>query len=228
MESLEATGVLDIGDARLEYGRWGPTPSVAPTIVLLHEGLGCLGLWGDFPARLAAATGVGAFGYSRAGYGASSPVALPRRLTYMHEEALDILPSVLAVIGFRRGILVGHSDGASIAAIYAGGVQDHRVRGLSLIAPHFFTEDVGIAEIARAKIAYEAGDLKPKLARWQANVDNASAAGMTPGSTLNSANGISANISPISAFPSKSCKARTINMERYARSRLRKPNAIAR
>jgi pimeloyl-ACP methyl ester carboxylesterase len=173
MESLEATGVLDIGDARLEYGRWGPTPSVAPTIVLLHEGLGCLGLWGDFPARLAAATGVGVFGYSRAGYGASSPVALPRRLTYMHEEALDILPSVLAAIGFRRGILVGHSDGASIAAIYAGGVQDHRVRGLSLIAPHFFTEDVGIAEIARAKIAYEAGDLKPKLARWQANVDNA-------------------------------------------------------
>src|SRR5260370_34840896 len=91
----------------------------------------------------------------------------------MHEEAIDIMPLGLAAIGFRRGILVGHSDGASIAAIYAGGVQDHRVRGLSLIAPHFFTEDVGIAEIARAKIAYESGDLKPKLALWHADVDNA-------------------------------------------------------
>jgi pimeloyl-ACP methyl ester carboxylesterase len=173
MKSLEPSGMLEIGDARLEYRHWGPAPSVAPTILLLHEGLGCLGLWGDFPAKLAGATGVGVFAYSRAGYGASSPVALPRPLTYMRDEALEVLPRILTAIGFRRGILAGHSDGASIAAIYAGGVQDHRIRGVSLIAPHFFTEDIGIAEIARAKIAYDTGDLKPKLARWHSNVDNA-------------------------------------------------------
>ena len=80
-----------------------------------------------------------------------------------------MLPRVLDAIGFRRGLLVGHSDGASIAAIYAGSVQDHRVRGLVLMAPHFFTEDMGIAEIARAKEAFETGDLREKLARWHAD-----------------------------------------------------------
>ena len=96
---------------------------------MLHEGLGSAGLWGDFPDRLQAATGAGVFVYSRAGYGASTPVTLPRPLDYMHIEALEMLPKLLDAIGFRRGLLVGHSDGASIAAIYAGGVQDHRVRG---------------------------------------------------------------------------------------------------
>jgi pimeloyl-ACP methyl ester carboxylesterase len=91
----------------------------------------------------------------------------------MHIEAKEVLPSLLDAIGFKRGLLVGHSDGASIAAIYAGSIQDHRVRGLALIAPHFFTEDMGIAEIARAKEAYAATDLRAKLARWHADVDNA-------------------------------------------------------
>jgi pimeloyl-ACP methyl ester carboxylesterase len=140
---------------------------------MLHEGLGCVGLWGDFPDKLQAATGAGVFVYSRAGYGQSSPVKLPRPLTFMHEEARDVLPKLLDAIGFQRGIFVGHSDGASIAAIYAGSVQDHRVRGLVLIAPHFFTEDSGIAEIARAKTVYETGDLRAKLARWHADADNA-------------------------------------------------------
>ena len=140
---------------------------------MLHEGLGCVGLWGDFPDRLQAATGAGVFVYSRAGYGNSSPAALPRPLTFMHEEALKVLPRLLDAIGFRRGILAGHSDGASIAAIYTGSVEDHRVRGLVLIAPHFFTEACGIAEIARAKEAYRTTDLREKLARWHADVDNA-------------------------------------------------------
>src|SRR5262252_4013951 len=91
----------------------------------------------------------------------------------MHEEARDVLPRVLDAIGFRRGLLVGHSDGASIAAIYAGSIQDHRVRGLALMAPHFFTEDMGIAEIARTRAAFEAGPLRAKLARWHADPDNA-------------------------------------------------------
>jgi pimeloyl-ACP methyl ester carboxylesterase len=171
--TLASEGTLDLGSMRLEYRMIGPHPHVAPTIVMLHEGLGCVGLWGDFPDKLQAATGAGVFVYSRAGYGRSSPVKLPRPLTFMHEEAREVLPKVLDAIGFRRGLLVGHSDGASIAAIYAGSVQDHRVRGLTLIAPHFFTEDMGIAEIARAKEVYATTDLRAKLARWHADVDNA-------------------------------------------------------
>jgi pimeloyl-ACP methyl ester carboxylesterase len=91
----------------------------------------------------------------------------------MHEEARDVLPRVLDAIGFRRGLLVGHSDGASIATIYAGTIQDHRIRGLALMAPHFFTEDMGIEEIARAKVAYEQGELRQRLMRSHADVDNA-------------------------------------------------------
>src|SRR6202043_2298066 len=97
--TLADTGFLELGAMRLEYRMIGPRPDAAPTIVMLHEGLGCVGLWGDFPARLQAATGAGVFVYSRAGYGKSSPVALPRPLTFMHEEARDVLPRVLAAIG---------------------------------------------------------------------------------------------------------------------------------
>lgn len=171
--ALAADGFLDIGPTKLEYRMIGPRPSEAATLVVLHEGLGCVGMWGDFPDRLAAQTGAGVFVYSRAGYGRSSPAKLPRPVSFMHDEALEILPRVLDKIGFRRGLLVGHSDGASIAAIYAGTVQDHRIRGLALIAPHFFTEDMGIAEIARAREAYRTADLRSKLARWHADVDNA-------------------------------------------------------
>jgi pimeloyl-ACP methyl ester carboxylesterase len=166
-------GFLAIGSQRLECHMIGPRPETAPTIVMLHEGLGSAGQWGDFPERLAAATGTGVFVYSRAGYGRSSPVSLPRPLTYMHDEALEVLPKLLDTIGFRRGILIGHSDGASIATIYAGSVQDHRVRGLALMAPHFLVEDVGIAAIAQAREAYETTDLREKLTRWHADVDNA-------------------------------------------------------
>src|SRR6266478_8130143 len=173
MTALAPSGFLRIGASDLEYRMIGPAPADAPVIAVLHEGLGCVGLWGDFPDRLQAATGAGVFVYSRAGYGKSSPVKLPRPLTFMHEEARDVLPLVLDAIGFRRGLLVGHSDGASIAAIYAGSIQDHRVRGLALMAPHFFTEDMGIAEIERTRAAFEAGALRAKLARWHADPDNA-------------------------------------------------------
>jgi pimeloyl-ACP methyl ester carboxylesterase len=90
----------------------------------------------------------------------------------MHREALDVLPKLLAQIGFERGILVGHSDGASIAAIYAGGVQDHRIRAIALIAPHFIVEDVSVTSIAGIKTAYETTNLREKLARWHKHVDN--------------------------------------------------------
>src|ERR1700731_4190551 len=145
MSPLSPTGHLSIGASDLEYRMIGPAPGDAPTIVMLHEGLGSVGLWGDFPEKLQAATSTGVFVYSRAGYGASTPVKLPRPLDYMHIEALDVLPKLLDAIGFRRGLLVGHSDGASIAAIYAGSRQDHRVQGVAMIAPHFIVEDMGLA-----------------------------------------------------------------------------------
>lgn len=171
--TLAGQGYLELGRMRLEYRMIGPRPDAAPTLVLLHEGLGCVLGWGSFAQELAVATGAGVFAYSRAGYGNSSPASLPRPLSFMHEEARDVLPRVLDAIGFRRGLLVGHSDGASIAAIYAGSIQDHRVRGLVLMAPHFFTEDMGIAEIERTRTAFETGPLRAKLARWHADPDNA-------------------------------------------------------
>jgi len=173
MTTLSPSGFLRVGAAELEYRMIGPAPSDAPTIVMLHEGLGSAALWGDFPDRLQAATGAGIFVYSRAGYGASTSVPLPRPLDYMSIEALEVLPVLLDRIGFRRGLLLGHSDGASIAAIYAGGKADHRVRGVVMIAPHFVVEDTGLAAIAEAREAYETAGLKAKLARWHRDVDNA-------------------------------------------------------
>jgi pimeloyl-ACP methyl ester carboxylesterase len=173
MTALAPSGTLRIGASDLEYRMIGPAPDDAPTIVMLHEGLGSAGLWGDFPDRLQAATRAGVLVYSRAGYGASTPVTLPRPLDYMQTEALEVLPDLLDKIGFRRGLLLGHSDGASIAAIYAGGAGDHRVRGVVLIAPHFIVEDISVTSIAAIKTAYETTDLRSKLKRWHSDVDNA-------------------------------------------------------
>jgi pimeloyl-ACP methyl ester carboxylesterase len=173
MTTLSPSGFLTIGTSDLEYRLIGPAPAVAPTIVMLHEGLGSVGLWGDFPEKLQATTGFGVWIYSRAGYGASTPAKLPRPLDYMHREALEVLPKLLDAIGFRRGLLLGHSDGASIAAIYAGAHQDHRVQGVAMIAPHFIVEDISVGSIAEIKIAYETTNLKEKLSRWHKNVDNA-------------------------------------------------------
>ena len=171
--TLSDEGFLELAPLRLEYRMIGPRPAEAPTIVMLHEGLGCVGLWGTFPQELAAATGAGVFVYSRTNYGKSSPGKLPRPVSFMHEEAIDVLPQVLAAIGFQRGILFGHSDGASIATIYCGSVQDHRVRGLVLIAPHFFTEAMGLAEIRRARKSFESGALRERLRPWHADVETA-------------------------------------------------------
>ncbi len=171
--ALPSIGFITVDASDLEYLMIGPPPDEAPTIVMLHEGLGSVGLWGDFPEKLQAATGAGVFLYSRAGYGASTPVKLPRPLDYMHIEALDILPKLLDKIGFRRGLLLGHSDGASIAAIYAGGIGDHRVRGVAMIAPHFVVEDISMTSIAAIKTVFETGDLRARLERWHGDVDNA-------------------------------------------------------
>ena len=163
---------ISVNNLRIEATWHGPPPQRAPTLVLLHEGLGCVAMWRDFPQQLAERTGYGVLVYSRPGYGRSDPVPLPRLLTYMHDEAFEVLPAVLDQANIRKAILVGHSDGASIATIYAGGRQDFRVRGLALLAPHFFVEDTSVASIAAAKDAFENGNLRQRLARYHGdNVD---------------------------------------------------------
>jgi pimeloyl-ACP methyl ester carboxylesterase len=165
-------GEIILDGRRLETAWWGPNPSQAPTIVLLHEGLGCVALWRDVPVRLAADTGCGVFAYSRFGYGHSAPVPLPRPMTYMHDEALEILPRVLDAAGIARAILIGHSDGGSIAAIHAGGASDPRIAGIVTIAAHFFVEDLNIKSIEQLRDTYETGDLRARLARYHPDPDN--------------------------------------------------------
>ena len=120
MRGVMRAGRIRVEGGELETGWWGPGPGEAATVVLLHEGLGSVALWRDVPALLAASTGWGVFAYSRFGYGDSASAGLPRPMTYMHHEAEVVLPEVLRVAGIRRFVLVGHSDGGSIAAIYAG------------------------------------------------------------------------------------------------------------
>ena len=167
------TGHIEAGGHRLEIARHPGARPEAPTLVLLHEGLGCVALWRDFPARLAAATGCAVVAYSRAGYGGSDPCALPRPLDYMTREAVDVLPEVLSQMGLGDHILVGHSDGATIAAIHAGRAPAPGLRGVCLIAPHFFTEPGGLAAIAAAREAYAVGDLRDRLAKYHGDVDAA-------------------------------------------------------
>src|SRR5882762_6848520 len=106
--------VIELDGLSIESAWFGPEPSEAPTIVMMHEGLGSVSTWRDFPERLAKATRSGVFLFSRIGYGRSSDATLPRPLDYFHREAIEVLPKILAEIGFRRGILLGHSDGGSI------------------------------------------------------------------------------------------------------------------
>ena len=129
--------------ARIPHGR--SAPDRAPTLILLHRGARLRRHVGRFPGQACRPRPAPACSPIRAsGYGHSSPAKLPRQLDFMHVEARETLPRLLDAIGFRQGLLVGHSDGASIAAIYGGSVQDHRVRGLVLMAPHFIVEDVTI------------------------------------------------------------------------------------
>jgi pimeloyl-ACP methyl ester carboxylesterase len=141
-------------------------------LVLLHEGLGSVALWRDFPQKLAAATGLPLLVYSRYGYGKSDPIAAPHGPRYMHDEALIVLPELRRSLGLEDVILVGHSDGASIALIHAGsGVAP--VRALIVEAPHVFVEEVSTASIAAAREAYAKTDLRQRLQRYHADVDSA-------------------------------------------------------
>lgn len=173
-----ASGVLNANGKSLEYQCFGPRPqdestNDAPTLVMLHEGLGCNRLWRDFPVRLSEVTGCGVFTYSRAGYGQSDPVELPRPLDYMTREAVNVLPVVLQSIGAQTVVLVGHSDGATIAAVHAGSAPGTNVVGVVLIAPHFFTESFALQAIADTRTAYDHGDLRDRLGKYHRDPDNA-------------------------------------------------------
>ncbi len=169
----ERRDFIQLGDVRLEYRRIPARAGGRPALVFLHEGLGCVGIWRDFPDRLAAATGCEAFVYSRAGYGRSSPVPLPRPLRYMHHEGLEVLPRLLDAAGLEEVILVGHSDGGSIALIHAGGADaGGRVRGVVTEAPHVLCEELSVSSIREARKAFLEGGLRDKLARLHGeNVD---------------------------------------------------------
>lgn len=158
-------GFVKAGGHRLEYTWHGPPPEEASTLVLLHEGLGCIDMWRDFPAAVAERTGCGTLVYSRWGYGRSESLESPRPARFMHDEALVTLPELLAALGVRRPILVGHSDGASIALIYAGAGAGP-VRGLILEAPHVFVEELSIRSITAARTAFETTDLARRLERY--------------------------------------------------------------
>lgn len=164
-------GTLAAAGKILEYACHGPPPDKATTLVLLHEGLGSRDLWRDTPQQLVNLTGCGVFVYSRAGYGASDPVDLPRPLDYMTAEATVTLPELLAQIDPEKSILLGHSDGATIAAIHAGTCPHKSLKAIILMAPHFFTEPNGLKAIAAAKTAFNSGDLKSRLGKHHVNVD---------------------------------------------------------
>lgn len=172
MTNETETGFLTVDGVRLEYQRHPATRRNTPTLVFLHEGLGCVALWKEFPAQVAGATGCEVLVYSRQGYGESDPIDVPRPLTYMHREGLEVVSRVLDVAGIDEAVLVGHSDGASIALVNVGGVRDPRVTGLVLMAPHVFNEELCVASIREAKVAYETGDLRERLERRHGkNVD---------------------------------------------------------
>ena len=158
-------GRLALDDGEIEYRRIEGDPAL-PVLVFLHEGLGCAALWRDFPDRVAAETGAGALVYSRLGYGGSSlPAGGAFPLDYMHVEAERRLPAVLAALDIERPLLVGHSDGGSIALIHAGAFPD-AVAGLVLMAPHVFVEDCSIRAIAEARRAFDRDGLDKRLAHW--------------------------------------------------------------
>ena len=163
---------IDIDGVRLEYELIGESGAGAPVFVFLHEGLGSIGQWHEFPQILAQATSCNALVYARRGHGNSDPVAAARTPDFMHVEALETLPRLLAKLKIARPILFGHSDGASIALSYAGSqaASGNKVRGLIAEAPHVFVEDRSVEGVEAARAAFRDSDLRQKLARYHNDV----------------------------------------------------------
>lgn len=172
--------LIDIKGVRLEVQCIAGAPgATAPPIVFLHEGLGSVAMWqgreGSWPEAVCAATGRGGIVYSRRGYGRSDPVPDVRgagRLQpdYMHREAWDVLPALLDALGVAQPVLLGHSDGASIALLHA---SRHPVQACVVMAPHVMVEDMSLRAIEQARTAFESGGLRERLARYHADVDGA-------------------------------------------------------
>lgn len=162
-------GYLRIDGRNLEYQLIPAHQINRPTLVLLHEGLGSVSMWRDFPARLAAATGCRTLVYSRHGYGQSDVLDAPFKTDFMHHEGREVLPQVLAELDIENPVLVGHSDGASIALLHAGDDR-YEIAGLVVMAPHCFVEDISIRSIEAAKRAFETTDLPARLAKYHRDV----------------------------------------------------------
>jgi pimeloyl-ACP methyl ester carboxylesterase len=160
------------GGAELECTWLGCDELSRPTIVFLHEGLGSVAMWREFPEQLCMALGCNGLVYSRQGYGRSAPLTAPRQVDFMHREAAEVLPAVLAAFRIDQPILFGHSDGGSIALLYSAFFPE-RPRACLVMAPHILVEDVSITSIAKARCAYEEGKLKERLARYHDDVDGA-------------------------------------------------------
>ncbi|TAL74347.1 MAG: alpha/beta hydrolase [Burkholderiaceae bacterium] len=176
--------LISIHGVRLEVRRIeaaSDAPRRTP-IVFLHEGLGSVAMWRDWPQQVCAATGRAGIVYSRRGYGQSDPVPDVRgvpgerdglrvgrlRPDYMHREAWEVLPELLRALRIGQPLLLGHSDGASIALLYA---SRYPVEGCIVLAPHVMVEDISVRSIAQAREAFETDDLRERLARYHANVD---------------------------------------------------------
>ena len=163
------SGFVQVCGRNLEYQLIPAHQINRPTLVLLHEGLGSVAMWRDFPARLAAATGCRTLVYSRYGYGQSDVLEESFRPDFMHREAREALSELLAALDIRNPVLVGHSDGASIALLHAGDSRNS-VAGLVVMAPHCFVEDISIRSIEAAKLTFETTDLPVKLAKYHRDV----------------------------------------------------------
>ncbi|WP_158889182.1 alpha/beta fold hydrolase [Amycolatopsis anabasis] len=160
-------GSIELRNGPIEY-RWIDGDPALPPLVFLHEGLGCVALWSRFPEWAARATGRAALVYSRYGYGSSAPAKAPRPVGYLHEEADRVLPELLTASRIDRPVLIGHSDGASIALLHAA---SHPVSAVVALAPHVFVEPETLAGITAATDAYRAGSLARRLARYHDDPD---------------------------------------------------------
>jgi pimeloyl-ACP methyl ester carboxylesterase len=159
---------------RLELAWVGQPASAHPVVVFLHEGLGSVALWKDFPERFCRAHGLSGLVFSRYGYGGSTPRPLeePLSLDFMERQAWEVLPALFARLALERPWLLGHSDGASIALLHAARFSD-RISGVVVMAPHVMVEQVSIDSIAEARTVYLNGPLRERLARYHLDVDSA-------------------------------------------------------
>ena len=162
-------GFVTVAGRQLEYA-WHGGAGARPPVVMLHEGLGSVSMWRDFPALLSEASGREVLVYSRYGHGRSAPLEMPRTPQYLHEEALVALPELLDRLDVACPVLFGHSDGASIALIHAA-TAGRPVAGVIALAPHVKVEDLSVASIRKARESYLSGDTRERLARHHEHVD---------------------------------------------------------